>query len=55
MPDCKNCGTFVTNQYVRVFAPSGLSTVRVCPSCEDKLRDGADIREAHAPRQSNND
>jgi NAD-dependent SIR2 family protein deacetylase len=54
MPACKNCEGFVTDQYVRVFAPAGMDDVRVCPNCEDKLREGAEIREAHAPRQSNN-
>jgi NAD-dependent SIR2 family protein deacetylase len=53
MPDCNNCGTFVSRQYVRVFAPPSMDTVRVCPSCEDILRDGADIREAHSPRHPN--
>ena len=55
MPECRNCGGFVTNQYVRVFAPPGMDTVRVCPNCEDKLRVGAEIREAHSPRHSNNE
>ena len=54
MSECQNCGGFVTEQYVRVFAPTELDTVRVCPNCEDKLRDGAEVREAHSPRQSNN-
>ena len=51
MPECRNCGEFVTEQYVRVFAPTGFDTVRVCPHCEGLLRDGADVREAHAPRR----
>ena len=54
MPSCKNCEGFVTEQYVRVFAPSGMDTVRVCPNCEDKLRDGAEVREAHSPRHTSN-
>ena len=54
MSNCGNCGRFVTERYVRVFAPSGRETVRVCPNCEDKLRDGAEVREANAPRQTNN-
>jgi len=29
-----------------------MSTVRVCPNCEDKLRDGAEIREARSTRQN---
>lgn len=54
MAQCKNCEGFVTEQYVRVFAPTGMDTVRVCPNCEDKLRDGAEIRDAHSPRHTNN-
>lgn len=50
MPQCENCGSFVTGQYVRVFAPDEMDTVRVCPKCEDMVRDGANIREAHAAR-----
>lgn len=51
MPDCANCDTFVTERYVRVFAPTGLDTVRVCPYCEDLIRDGSDVREPKFPRQ----
>lgn len=53
MPECQNCGGFVTEQYVRVFAPSGMEAdaVRVCPQCPDKLRDGAEIREANSSRR----
>jgi NAD-dependent SIR2 family protein deacetylase len=50
MRECANCGGAVSEQYVRVFAPTGMDTVRVCPHCEDKLRDGAEVREAHSPR-----
>lgn len=50
MAECKNCGSFVTERYVRVFAPPGLDTVRVCPKCEDKVRDGASVREARSKR-----
>ncbi len=52
MPACDNCGGAVTNTYVRVFAPPGMNTVRVCPNCEDKIREGAAIRDAHSPRRS---
>jgi len=48
MPACGNCSGFVTQNYVRVFAPLGLDTVRVCPNCEDKVRDGAEVRDSHA-------
>ena len=50
MPTCENCGSFVTREYVRVFAPNGMDSPRVCPNCEDKVRDGADVREARATR-----
>lgn len=52
MPSCQNCSSFVTVDYVRVFAPRDMSDVRVCPNCEDKLRDGADVREARSTRQN---
>jgi NAD-dependent SIR2 family protein deacetylase len=51
MAKCDNCGEFVTDQYVRVFAPTGMDTVRVCPKCPDMVRDGRDVREAKSPRQ----
>ncbi len=51
MPECGNCGAFVTTQYVRVFAPSELETVRVCPECPDMVRSGNDVREAQSPRK----
>ena len=53
MSKCRNCGGIVTEQYVRVFAPTGMDTVRVCPNCEDKVRDGADVRDAHSIRRTN--
>ena len=50
MAECENCGEFVTEQYVRVFAPPGMETVRVCPNCPDMVREGAKVREAKSPR-----
>jgi hypothetical protein len=50
MPECRNCGAFVTDDYVRVFAPNGMDGPRVCPNCEDMVRDGGDVREARAKR-----
>lgn len=50
MPNCANCESFVTEDYVRVFAPDDMDTVRVCPDCPDRLRDGAEIREARSTR-----
>lgn len=51
MPECLNCGAFVTEEYVRVFTPEEFDGPRVCPSCEDKVRDGAGVREARSKRQ----
>lgn len=50
MPRCQNCDSFVTTAYVRVFTPNDVDEPRVCPACEDKVRDGADVREARATR-----
>ncbi|WP_202593640.1 DUF7563 family protein [Halococcus sediminicola] len=52
MQECLNCGGVVTDQYARVFAPPDVQGVRVCPSCEDKLREGAEVREAHSSRHT---
>ena len=52
MPTCQNCGSFVTTDYVRVFTPNEVDRPRVCPACEDLVRDGADVREARATRSS---
>lgn len=51
MPECNNCGSFVTQNYVRVFAPTGMDNPRVCPRCEDMVRDGSNVREARSVRQ----
>jgi hypothetical protein len=51
MPECANCDAVVTEQYVRVFAPSGMETVRVCPNCPDMVREGGDVRAAKSPRK----
>ena len=50
MPECQNCGSFVTTEYVRVFAPDGEDHPRVCPRCEDMVRDGNSVREARSKR-----
>jgi hypothetical protein len=50
MPECDNCDSFVTERYVRVFAPTHLDTVRVCPRCEDLVRDGSETRKARSKR-----
>lgn len=46
-PQCR-CGSFVSKEYVRVFAPEdfdGDADVRACPTC-NLLRDRNGIREA---------
>jgi NAD-dependent SIR2 family protein deacetylase len=45
VPNCKNCESVVTEAYVRVFAPNGMNRPRVCPNCEDKIREGPDVRQ----------
>ena len=50
MPECANCGEFVTEQYVRVFSPSEKETVRVCPNCPDLIRSNGVVRETRSPR-----
>jgi NAD-dependent SIR2 family protein deacetylase len=52
MPECQNCGSFVSRDYVRVFAPEGFEDARVCPQCEDAIREGAAVREARSRRVS---
>jgi hypothetical protein len=52
MPECQNCGAFVTAAYARVFTPNGVEDPRVCPQCEDKIRDGSDVREARSTRRT---
>lgn len=51
MPTCGNCGSFVTSQYVRVFTPEEIDEPRVCPRCEDLVREGSTIREAKSQRR----
>lgn len=50
MPECQNCGSFVTDAYARVFTPTDVEYPRVCPYCDDTLRDGAQICEARSAR-----
>ncbi len=50
MAECQNCGAFVTDRYVKVFTPEQVDRPRVCPNCEDKIRDGADVRKPRSPR-----
>ncbi|WP_434084003.1 DUF7563 family protein [Haloglomus salinum] len=43
--NCNNCGSHVSQDYVRVFSTD--NSVDVCPHCEDRLRsgDGVNFRE----------
>lgn len=41
---CQNCGSHVTRQYARVFAPDEDAGPRVCPNCEDMVRDRDGVR-----------
>jgi hypothetical protein len=52
VPECENCGSFVSRDYVRVFAPDGFENARVCPRCEDAIREGAAVRDARSRRVS---
>ncbi|MGM0605909.1 DUF7563 family protein [Halalkalirubrum salinum] len=52
MPECQNCGAFVTQAYARVFTPDGMDRPRVCPHCEDLVRDGAGVRKARSTRNN---
>jgi hypothetical protein len=46
MPNCLACDSFVTEAYVKVFAPNGMDQPRVCPNCENKTRTGhGEVRE----------
>jgi len=52
MPECENCGSFVTRDYVRVFSPND-DAVRTCPYCPDKIRgEGGDPRDARSQRRT---
>lgn len=50
MAECNNCGSFVTEDYLRVFAPEEADGVQACPRCEDMVRNGSSVREARAKR-----
>lgn len=52
MHQCQNCGSSVTERYVRVFEPQGVDDPRVCPHCDDMIRHGADVRENRNTNQS---
>ena len=52
---CQNCDSHVTKHYARIHAPEGEEEKgpRVCPNCEDKVREGdGTVREARAPRRA---
>lgn len=51
MPECGNCGSFVSQEYIRVLVPEDVSDPRVCPFCEDRIRDGTQVRAARSSRR----
>lgn len=52
MPECLNCGAFVTETYVRVNEPEEYDNARVCPECPDKIRGkGNQPRKARSTRR----
>lgn len=52
MPSCSNCGSFVTEDYVRVLSPDGAGQPRACPFCEDMVRENGRVRAARSPRNT---
>lgn len=40
MPECQNCGSHVSDQYVRVSVPEHLEAPRTCPHCPDAVSEG---------------
>ena len=46
--ECQNCGSHVDRQFVRVFEPEDEEAPRVCPNCEDLIRDGNSVRRKRA-------
>ncbi|WP_435126332.1 DUF7563 family protein [Halobaculum sp. D14] len=51
MPECANCGEYVSDDYLRVFTPESMDQPRCCPFCDDKIRDGGRVRDARSTRQ----
>jgi len=51
-PQCQNCESFVSDDYVRVFSRDG-DDVRACPRCEDLVRSGAEVRESRSRGRAN--
>lgn len=47
----QNRGTHVTQPYARVFTSDGIDEPRVCPQYPDKIREGAEVREAKSQRR----
>lgn len=54
MPECENCGAYVTKQYVRVFKPEHVDDPRACPECEDMLRKNGKPIPARSARHAGN-
>lgn len=52
MPHCNHCESFVTDEYVRVFAPRGSDSVECCPRCEDRVRRNGQVQAARSGRHN---
>lgn len=48
---CQNCGAQVTKKYARSRSFPGERAPRACPHCDDKLWDGAEVRDAKSQRR----
>lgn len=46
-PRCLNCDSYVTDDFVRVFAHRGEDSVRHCPHCT-ATKDGSEVRLARS-------
>lgn len=55
MPECQNCGSWVSNEYVRVHSRDG-ETVRSCPADDcGAVREGGQVRAAKDMGRSEGD
>lgn len=54
MPECRNCGAFVTKDYLRVGVPDAeldaAGRPAACPFCPDRVREGGTVRPARSER-----
>lgn len=55
MPNCQNCGSFVTETYVRVLEPEDIDEPRCCPDCDDLTRRNGKIVETFGASTNHQD